>query len=87
MRKINPSRIFHPNFVFLIHHMDLQNKTSKSLQQASYINQFSLNFSRSFKNNTIHFKVFLDKTKDAEPSFVRYVDQYVNVTYTFNQRM
>jgi len=48
-----------------------------------------LNFLKiiQFKNKRLHFKVSLDKTKDAEPSFVRYVDQYVNVTYTFNQRM
>ena len=56
---------------------------------------YFLNFSRSFKTNlfqkerfnqntvTIHFKTslaeLLDKMKEAEPSFVRYVGQYVNV--------
>jgi hypothetical protein len=59
-------------------------------------NHFFLNLRRSFRTNifqkerfnqntvTIHFKAslgeLLEKMKEAEPSFVRYVGQYVNVT-------
>lgn len=46
-----------------------------------------------FSQNTVtlHFRVslgeLLDKMKDAEPSFVRYVGQHVNVTFTLSRRM
>ncbi|CAF4006688.1 unnamed protein product [Adineta steineri] len=62
-------------------------QTNKSNQQELT----NIHFKEYFNQNTVafHFKIslaeLLDKMKDTEPSFVRYVDQYVNVTYTFNQ--
>ncbi|CAF3672927.1 unnamed protein product [Rotaria sp. Silwood1] len=73
---------------------NLSQKAAKSLRHdLKSFNKTNTIPKERFSQNTVtlHFKVslceLLDKMKNAEPSFVRYVGQYINVTFTLNRRM